>query len=69
MNQFIDFDYDVCVKSVKHCSSTVNQSQYIMVYIVACHLSEGSWFQWREDIGGGLTTVDFPQCKRSLQPA
>ncbi len=28
-----------------------------MEYIVACHLSKGSYFQWREDMSGGLSNI------------
>ena len=27
------------------------------IYIVACNLSKGSYFRWREDMSGGLTSV------------
>ena len=36
--------------------------------IVACHLSKGSQFRWREDMSGGLTNVDIPRYGWSLQP-
>ncbi len=29
------------------------------LHIVACHLSKGSQFRWREDMSGGFTNVAF----------
>ncbi len=37
---------------------TEGKPDYFSQYIVACHLSKGSLFRWREDMSGGLTNVD-----------
>ncbi len=54
------------VRTLKHIWFVIEWVSYV-IYIVACHLSKGSYFRWRGDMSGGLTNAVLPQCGWSAE--